>query len=105
MDRERLKILLGLNENREEQPDNGTEEQPADSSSVDNILDFILENVEEIIKNYCNVEEIPEGLDIEQVLCAGYFGCSMTFKSHAGISRGHSFPVVNDLDKSFARVL
>ena len=52
MDRERLKILLGLNENREEQPDNGTEEQPANSSSVDNILDFILEKQEEIIKNY-----------------------------------------------------
>ena len=42
---------------------------------------------------------------VEQILCAGYFGCGMAFKSHAGISRGHSFPVINDLDESFARIL
>lgn len=60
MDREKLKQLLGLDSSSsgEEKP-----EEPGSSPSVDNILDFILENVEEIIKNYCNVEEIPEGLE------------------------------------------
>ena len=28
----------------------------------------------------------------------------MTFKSHTGISWGHTFSIVNDLDKSFARI-
>ena len=60
MDRERLKQLLGLDSSSsgEEIP-----EEPGSSSSVDNILDFILADVEEVIKNYCNVEEVPEGLE------------------------------------------
>lgn len=60
MDREKLKQLLGLDSSSsgEEKP-----EEPGDSSSVDKILDFILADVEEIIKNYCNVEEMPEGLE------------------------------------------
>lgn len=60
MDRERLKQLLGLDSSSsgEEIP-----EEPGSSSSVDNILDFILADVEEVIKNYCNVEEMPEGLE------------------------------------------
>ena len=45
MDREKLKRLLGIK-------DDGR----------DFIVDFLIEDVEESIKNYCNVEELPEGL-------------------------------------------
>lgn len=27
------------------------------------ILEFVIANVEEIIKNYCHVDEVPEGLN------------------------------------------
>lgn len=49
MELEKLKQLLG-------NPD-----------AQDAILEFIIFDVEEIIKNYCNVEEVPEGL-----LCTSY---------------------------------
>ncbi|MEK7001247.1 phage head-tail connector protein, partial [Clostridioides difficile] len=44
----KIKRLLGLNES---------------DSSKDTILEFILEDVEEIVKNYCNVPTIPEQLN------------------------------------------
>lgn len=31
-------------------------------SSRDSMLEFIMADVEETIKNYCNLEEVPEGL-------------------------------------------
>lgn len=45
MDREKLKRLLGI-----------------EDDNSDFMVDFLIEDVEEIIKNYCNVEEVPEGL-------------------------------------------
>lgn len=45
MDREKLKRLLGI-----------------EDDGRDFIVDFLIEDVEESIKNYCNVEELPEGL-------------------------------------------
>ena len=45
MDREKLKRLLGI-----------------EDESRDFVVDFLIEYVEETIKNYCNVEELPEGL-------------------------------------------
>ncbi len=45
MDREKLKRLLGI-----------------EDESRDFVVDFLIEDVEETIKNYCNVEELPEGL-------------------------------------------
>ena len=45
MELEKLKILLGITDD-----------------SKDVILQFTIENVEEIIINYCNIEEVPEGL-------------------------------------------
>ena len=48
MEVERLKKLLGFS--REE-------------DSKDTILEFILEDVEEMVKNYCNVPTIPEQLN------------------------------------------
>lgn len=44
----KIKRLLGLNES---------------DNSKDTILEFILEDVEEIVKNYCNVPTIPEQLN------------------------------------------
>lgn len=45
MDREKLKRLLGI-----------------EDKSRDFVVDFLIEDVEETIKNYCNVEKLPEGL-------------------------------------------
>ena len=45
MEREKLKLLLGI-----------------EDTDKDLIVDFVISDVEEIIKNYCNVEKIPEGL-------------------------------------------
>lgn len=45
MELEELKALLGI----------------ADESK-DAVLDFIIEDVEETIKNYCQIEEVPQGL-------------------------------------------
>ena len=42
---ERLKLLLGVND-----------------ESKDGVLSFALETVQEMVLNYCNIEEIPEGL-------------------------------------------
>lgn len=47
MELERLKQLLGIS----------TEDTEKDIS-----LEFILADVEETIKNYCNLDEVPEGL-------------------------------------------
>ncbi|HBF6109038.1 TPA: phage head-tail connector protein, partial [Clostridioides difficile] len=44
----RLKKLLGISK---------------EDYSKEMILEFILEDVEEIVKNYCNVSVIPEGLN------------------------------------------
>lgn len=48
MEVERLKKLLGFSR---------------EDDSKDTILEFILEDVEEMIKNYCNVPTIPEQLN------------------------------------------
>ncbi|WP_219712050.1 phage head-tail connector protein, partial [Clostridioides difficile] len=48
MEVERLKKLLGISK---------------EDYSKEMILEFILEDVEEIVKNYCNVSVIPEGLN------------------------------------------
>ncbi|MCC0752910.1 phage head-tail connector protein [Clostridioides sp. ZZV13-5731] len=48
MEVERLKKLLGFSR---------------EDDSKDTILEFILEDVEEIVKNYCNISVIPEGLN------------------------------------------
>ncbi len=45
MERDRLKKYLGI-----------------EDDTKDSILDFIISDVEEMIKNYCNVCDIPEGL-------------------------------------------
>ena len=45
MELDKLKLLLGI-----------------EDMSKDDILKFIMNDVEETIKNYCNVEELPEGL-------------------------------------------
>ena len=45
MELEKLKILLGITDD-----------------SKDIVLQFTIENVEEIITNHCNIEEVPEGL-------------------------------------------
>ena len=45
MELEKLKALLGI----------------ADESK-DAVLNFIIEDVEETIKNYCQIEEVPQGL-------------------------------------------
>lgn len=47
MELETLKGLLGISE---------------EDTSKDISLQFIISNVEETIKNYCNIEEVPEGL-------------------------------------------
>ncbi|EMM0828942.1 phage head-tail connector protein [Clostridioides difficile] len=48
MEVERLKKLLGFSR---------------EDDSKDTILEFILEDVEEMVKNYCNVPTIPEQLN------------------------------------------
>lgn len=48
MEVERLKKLLGFSR---------------ENDSKDTILEFILEDVEEMVKNYCNVPTIPEQLN------------------------------------------
>lgn len=45
MELAKLKALLGI-----------------EDDSKDVILEFVIEDVEEIIKNYCHVEEMPDGL-------------------------------------------
>ena len=45
MELEKLKALLGISD-----------------ESKDAVLDFIIEDVEETIKNYCQIEEVPQGL-------------------------------------------
>lgn len=47
MEIEKLKRLLGID---------------ADDDSKDFVLQFILSEAEELVKNYCNIEEIPSGL-------------------------------------------
>lgn len=47
MELDRLKILLGLS---------------ADDTTKDTVLEFIIDNVKEVIVNHCNIEEVPEGL-------------------------------------------
>lgn len=44
----RLKGLLGISE---------------DDISQDILLQFVMEDIEETIRNYCNLEEIPAGLE------------------------------------------
>ncbi|MCC0697669.1 phage head-tail connector protein [Clostridioides sp. ES-S-0048-02] len=48
MEVERLKKLLGFSR---------------EDDSKDAILEFVLEDVEEMVKNYCNISVIPEGLN------------------------------------------
>lgn len=43
----KLKPLLGINE---------------EDSSKDALVKFAIETAEEVIKDYCNIEEVPEGL-------------------------------------------
>lgn len=43
----RLKKLLGIQET---------------DNSQDDLLQFVIDDVEETIKNYCNLDQIPEGL-------------------------------------------
>ena len=45
MDLAKLKALLGI-----------------EDDSKDMVLEFVIADVEEIIKNYCHVEEMPDGL-------------------------------------------
>lgn len=45
---EKLKKLLGI---------------PLESLSKDFLLEFTLENVEQIVKDYCNIKEVPESLN------------------------------------------
>ena len=45
MELEKLKALLGISD-----------------ESKDAVLNFIIEDVEETIKNYCQIEEVPQGL-------------------------------------------
>lgn len=47
MEIEMLKKLLGI---------------PEEDVSKDILMEFVISNVEEAIKNYCNIEEVPEGL-------------------------------------------
>jgi hypothetical protein len=44
-----LKVMLGI--------DTATEDKAADAK-----LGFVLDDAREIIRNYCNIDEIPEGL-------------------------------------------
>lgn len=45
---EKLKKILGI---------------PLDNDSKDFLLEFTLEDIEQIIKDYCNIKEIPEELN------------------------------------------
>lgn len=45
MNMEKLKQLLGIDDNKQ-----------------DAVLEFIISDVEETIRNYCNLENVPEGL-------------------------------------------
>ena len=47
MELSKLKTLLGIK---------------ADDTSKDAILEFIINNVTEVILNYCNINELPQGL-------------------------------------------
>ena len=47
MELEKLKSLLGIS---------------IDDTSKDVLLQFTIEDVEETIKNFCNIDEVPEGL-------------------------------------------
>lgn len=47
MDLEKLKNLLGI---------------PDEDVAQDTVLEFVLEDVKEIILNYCNLEELPDKL-------------------------------------------
>lgn len=62
MELEKLKILLGLSEPATDNKDDEEDTEVNDKKNADIILEFIINNVEEIIKNYCHVEEVPEGL-------------------------------------------
>lgn len=62
MELEKLKILLGLSEPATDNKDDEKDTEVNDKKNADIILEFIINNVEEIIKNYCHVEEVPEGL-------------------------------------------
>ena len=62
MELEKLKILLGLSEPVTDNKEDDEVTEVNDKKNTDIILEFIINNVEEIIKNYCHVEEVPEGL-------------------------------------------
>lgn len=62
MELEKLKILLVLSEPATDNKDDEEDTEVNDKKNADIILEFIINNVEEIIKNYCHVEEVPEGL-------------------------------------------
>lgn len=46
MELKKLKLLLGI-----------------EDASQDFVLEFIIGDVKETIKNYCNIEEVPDGLE------------------------------------------
>ncbi len=46
---DRLKLILGISPEEEEQ--------------IQHTLDFALQRVEDAVKNYCNITEIPKGLE------------------------------------------
>ena len=62
MELEKLKILRGLSDPATDNKDDEEDTEVNDKKNADIILEFIINNVEEIIKNYCHVEEVPEGL-------------------------------------------
>lgn len=70
MELEKLKLLLGLEVSNIDNKDNINEDTDIDNlevkskenSTIDTILEFIIADIEEIIKNYCHVDEVPEGL-------------------------------------------
>lgn len=59
MELEKLKALLGM-----------------EDDSKDVLLQFTIEDVEETIKNFCNIEEVPEGL-----LNTGYRMCMDLYRN------------------------
>lgn len=70
MELEKLKLLLGLEVSNIDNKDDINEDTDIDNSEVkskenstiDTILEFIIADIQEIIKNYCHVDEVPEGL-------------------------------------------
>jgi hypothetical protein len=72
MELEKLKMLLGFTISNSDMDNKNDikEEDDIDNSylinqendTIDVILEFIIADIEEIIKNYCHVDEVPEGL-------------------------------------------